>query len=820
MEEKVFKQRPYDISDFKRIITENYVYVDKTQFIEEMEDAAIRNNIFIRPKGFGKSLFVSMLENYYDINTKNEFEQLFGNLFIGQHPTPERNSYAVLKFDFSEIPPLDEEGFSESFSRNIYGTVRDFLHKYSNLFKTNIPLPDDIDRHGLGALDTAIFTARMNKVRIYLLVDEYDCFARDVIIRGRSWNKNVDFYMKYKPAYNFYLRIKSAENDLTVSRTFITGITSAMYGEVASILHTENLSRLSEYNEMRGFTKDELDYVVRETGFKCLDERFELKMKWHYGGYLFHENGGNRLYIPSLVFYSFTRGMHIFHSPYINKDVIHSYSILDTLMQDKSNYATMLYISKHNIIDSDFNYAFPINMLSDRNYLVQLFFSLGLLTIDKKDHISYRLKFPNSSARAAFNHYIYAKREREYAEKIVFLDIDGVLQPYTQKRFDHLEETDELNRQLLEKYNVDYSLYDLYDVGAVYYDWDITAVAELKRILDTTGAKIVISSDWRDKTIDRMVDLCRIHNLDDYIVGATTTKQIEPDVKKNKKYNHLENSRSVEILMYLEAHPGVKNYVVIDDMNLVEDFGEQHAIKTVRKLTSDDADKCIELLSQENEESATVTKKRRIRQEWLNSLTDQTQLLDIAKNDSDKYIRSAAVKKLTDQTQLFDIAKDDSEKYIRILAVRRLTDQTLLANIAKKYKEWIVCKVAVEQLTDQTLLADIAKNNNISSIRKIAVGKLTNRRLLREVAEKYLEDIDMWHYKIYDSTWQKVEALIDIANKFPEVLKKNWERADILIKGLHEYTPNDEGDKDNGTLSYQQTATSRGLIFPPYPFDS
>ncbi|MDR0681268.1 MAG: AAA family ATPase, partial [Dysgonamonadaceae bacterium] len=101
MEKRVFKRLPYGKSDFRDVITGDYAYIDKTRFIEALENESNPNQFFIRPRKFGKTLFLTMLYNYYDLNRKDGFEQVFGNLYIGKHPTPERGSYAMLEFDFS-----------------------------------------------------------------------------------------------------------------------------------------------------------------------------------------------------------------------------------------------------------------------------------------------------------------------------------------------------------------------------------------------------------------------------------------------------------------------------------------------------------------------------------------------------------------------------------------------------------------------------------------------------------------------------------------------------------------------------------------------
>jgi hypothetical protein len=183
-------------------------------------------------------------------------------------------------------------------------------------------------------------------------------------------------------------------------------------------------------------------------------------------------------------------------------------------------------------------------------------------------------------------------------DKVIFLDIDGVLQPWgSQKRFAHLKEMDKVYKELLDRYGVDYSSYDRYDVSAVYFDWDKESVAELKRILEATGAQIVISSDWRVYSpIERLSDFFRIYDLAAYIVDYTPVKlNFELLKEQNAAYKNMWH-RSIEILEYLKAHPEIKSWVTIDDLHLDGDLGE-NAVVTSYKMEKKDADKCIEVLN-------------------------------------------------------------------------------------------------------------------------------------------------------------------------------------------------------------------------------
>ncbi|MDR2762832.1 MAG: AAA family ATPase, partial [Planctomycetaceae bacterium] len=133
------KKLPYGKADFKSIRERNnYVYVDKTRFIELLENEN-DSKIFIRPRRFGKSLFLSMLSYYYDINYADEFEQLFGDLYIGQNPTPFKNSYAVMAFNFSGIDTSNVENFRNSFFDNITFSARQFVQRHANILPDTEP---------------------------------------------------------------------------------------------------------------------------------------------------------------------------------------------------------------------------------------------------------------------------------------------------------------------------------------------------------------------------------------------------------------------------------------------------------------------------------------------------------------------------------------------------------------------------------------------------------------------------------------------------------------------------------------------------------
>ena len=171
---------PYGMTDFPAIIRNNYYYVDKTEYIRQIEQTA-RFFFFVRPRRFGKSLFLNMLECYYDCKTEKQFDELFGNLYVGKHPTPDRNKYLVLKMSFSSIVS-DPEKMEASFNSNCDMIFTDFCLKYADLLP-----PDTLEMVQQKEVASEKLTAvclslRRQGLKMYLILDEYDNFAND----GRS----------------------------------------------------------------------------------------------------------------------------------------------------------------------------------------------------------------------------------------------------------------------------------------------------------------------------------------------------------------------------------------------------------------------------------------------------------------------------------------------------------------------------------------------------------------------------------------------------------------------------------------------------------
>lgn len=186
--------------------------------------------------------------------------------------------------------------------------------------------------------------------------------------------------------------------------------------------------------------------------------------------------------------------------------------------------------------------------------------------------------------------------------KVIFLDIDGVLQAYGSKnRFGIDRES--LREELSKKIGIDYSKYNEYDVAACALDWNEEAVNRIKTIINKTGAKIVVSSDWRSEEKPHKVkDFLSIWGMGEYwyadteIYNSELMKNTDEYVKQNNPTNEYVNMRSIEILDFVFKHKEITNYVAIDDMNLSIGLGE-HFVQTDNLINEEQMEKCIEILN-------------------------------------------------------------------------------------------------------------------------------------------------------------------------------------------------------------------------------
>jgi len=252
--ETKMKKIPYGISDFKRLKTENFYFIDKTNYIEKIENYPSSYLMFLRPRRFGKSLLIAILEAYYDIYFKDEFDDIFADTYIKEHRTKEVSSYMVLRFDFSAIDIYNVE---ESFRNYLLRHINAFIDRYSLDIE---PIDSPID-----LLDSIFVYMKKNGLNFYLLIDEYDNFANKLLLNNRDDYLNI-VSKKTASFKQFFTSLKAGTtgNNAPIKRMFITGVTPmTMYDVTSGFNIGDNISLKEEFHNLVGLNQTELEQTLK-----------------------------------------------------------------------------------------------------------------------------------------------------------------------------------------------------------------------------------------------------------------------------------------------------------------------------------------------------------------------------------------------------------------------------------------------------------------------------------------------------------------------------------------------------------------------------
>ncbi|MDR0895462.1 MAG: AAA family ATPase, partial [Prevotellaceae bacterium] len=247
------KDIPYGISDFEQIIGDNYYFVDKSKYITLVEKSR-PNLLMIRPRRFGKSLFVGMLSTYYDILQKDRFDEVFGNLWIGKHPTKNQGRFQVLRFDFSKVGGASSIGeLKESFNTYCGGVVDKFANKYA-AFYPPIFLEDIRNAPtAQGKLNLLDIYAKDERYPLYLILDEYDNFTN--IVLGEHGH---DKFHQITHATGFYRDVFKIFKGMFY-RIFMTGVSPVTLDDLTSGFNIDwNISNSPRFNAMMGFSETDV----------------------------------------------------------------------------------------------------------------------------------------------------------------------------------------------------------------------------------------------------------------------------------------------------------------------------------------------------------------------------------------------------------------------------------------------------------------------------------------------------------------------------------------------------------------------------------
>jgi len=419
------KKIPYAITNFEKISTENYLYVDKTRFIEMLENESTEYHFLIRPRKFGKSLFTSVLDHYYDIRFKDRFDELFGDLYIGKNPTPKRNSYFVMNFDFSGLDTSDVESFKISFTAAIRMTVLMFLSTHNSVIKNQKELEKEVWKldNVRDYLEFAFKLINDFNRKAYIIIDEYDHFANDIIAKGATLSKNQfqESVWANSITRDFYETLKTGSKTV-IDKIFITGITPIMLDDLTSGFNiSNNLSQKSKYNEILGLTRKEVEWVMEQIN---LDKSLmTVDIEEMYDGYLFNENAEHKLFNSTMIFYYFGELLsegRLFKY-YIDDNLKTDYGRIRNLINNHDNKGKLRELIENNFVSSEVIKQFSMERLHEEKNFLSLLFYMGLVTIDNSDLRKPTLKIPNYSIKTMYWDFI----ESMLSEELEGLSLDN-----------------------------------------------------------------------------------------------------------------------------------------------------------------------------------------------------------------------------------------------------------------------------------------------------------------------------------------------------------------------------------------------------------
>jgi hypothetical protein len=299
---------PYGNSDFHALRTRAELYLDRTAAIHSLEEAG-RQLIFLRPRRFGKSLLLSMLANYYDINKADEFARLFGDLAVGANPTPEHNQYLILQWDFSKVSAQGDVGtITQNLFDHVNASIEGFLQRYQERLKFPVTIHAE---NAIASFESLGNSVKNSGQQLYLLIDEYDNFANEVLMQTRPDEARYKTLLHGEGILKtLFKAIKGGASEGKVGRVFITGVSPVVMSDMTSGYNVATSIYLdNEFNSLCGLTTSELQGLVETVTQQCQQPATTAAttletMRVFYNGYRFcYDTTRERVYNPTLCFY-------------------------------------------------------------------------------------------------------------------------------------------------------------------------------------------------------------------------------------------------------------------------------------------------------------------------------------------------------------------------------------------------------------------------------------------------------------------------------------------------------------------------------------
>lgn len=408
------KQVPYGISNFVTIREQNLYYVDKTMYLPMLEDEA-RNLFCIRPRRFGKSLLLSMIRAYYDVKMQDKFQNLFGNLWIGSHPTQWRGQYQILYLDFSKIGG-DIASLEQNFNEYCGICLDEFMDKYGEYYPEPMKTRFYAMNRAVGKLNILANKADSLGIHLYLIVDEYDNFTNVVL---NEHGEKV--YRALTHASGFYREIFKVFKGM-FDRIFMMGVSPVTLDDLTSGFNIGwHISTKEQFNQMLGFSTEEVKEMFtyyKEVGMIRPNSDVETiinDMKPWYDNYCFSKNAlatQSKVFNCDMVLYYLRNYAATGEAPeeMIDPNTRTDYNKMKKLLQldhlDGNRKGVLLDVIEKGEIIGTIKETFPAKELTMPDTFVSLLFYYGMLTIRGVSGDRLLLGIPNNNVRRQYYDYL------------------------------------------------------------------------------------------------------------------------------------------------------------------------------------------------------------------------------------------------------------------------------------------------------------------------------------------------------------------------------------------------------------------------------
>ncbi len=433
---------PYGNADFYDVITSGYFYVDRTGYIPVIEDFG-KTLLFLRPRRFGKSLLLSMLENYYDVAKADDFGRLFGHLAVGQQPTPRHNQYLILRWDFSVIAT---QGTATQMQQTIHDHLNDELDSFMRRYEHVLPYQAELNPdNGISSLTRVLTATRTTPYAVYLLIDEYDNFANAVLMEGLS-----DSQQRYEALVKgegllktLFKTVKYGTQGRGIDRVFITGVSPVVMSDITSGFNiAEDIYLLSTFNDLCGFWEHEVADAIQQIVTDCeappekATEALDL-IRQFYDGYSFTYDEANTLYNPTMAIY-FLKAFQ--------RDCQYPRRTLDSnLTMDRAKIAYVAQLPQGSeVVTRALNETPPLTVfqLADRfgvkemltayhdaTFMISLLYYFGVLTLtgERSAQAELLLRVPNLVTRKLYVERLQEQMLPDFESKQAAQDVAGRL---------------------------------------------------------------------------------------------------------------------------------------------------------------------------------------------------------------------------------------------------------------------------------------------------------------------------------------------------------------------------------------------------------